>query len=101
MSSDTLERKLAHANARILELETKLAAASQAYDCTMAIDGTVLEDLVTDRKRLDWLLLNPIRFEPVQIPCPDGRPGCLVFHCRPRTSAECRSVIDAAMEGKL
>jgi hypothetical protein len=40
------------------------------------------------------------RSQPVQIPCPDGRPGCLVYHCRPQTPSECRSTIDAAMEGK-
>jgi hypothetical protein len=55
-------------------------------------------ELERDKARLDWLLLNPITFQPVQIPCPDGRPGCLVYHCRPQTPAECRAAIDAAME---
>jgi hypothetical protein len=57
-------------------------------------------ELEKDKARLDWLLLNPITFQPVQIPCPDGRPGCLVYHCRPQTPSECRAAIDAAMEGK-
>ena len=57
-------------------------------------------ELERDKARLDWLLTHPITFEPVQIPCPDGRPGCLVYHCRPQTPSECRSTIDAAMEGK-
>jgi DNA repair exonuclease SbcCD ATPase subunit len=57
-------------------------------------------ELEKDKTRLDWLLLNPITFQPVQIACPDGRPGCLVYHCRAQTAAECRSTIDAAMEGK-
>jgi hypothetical protein len=57
-------------------------------------------ELEKDKTRLDWLLLNPITFQPVQIPCPDGRPGCLVYHCRAQTAAECRAAIDAAMEAK-
>jgi hypothetical protein len=55
-------------------------------------------ELEKDKTRLDWLLLNPITFQPVQIPCPDKKPGCLVYHCRPQTPAECRAAIDAAME---
>jgi DNA repair exonuclease SbcCD ATPase subunit len=58
------------------------------------------EKLEKDKARLDWLLVNPIEFPPVQIPCPDGRPGCLVYHCRAQTAAECRAAIDAAMEAK-
>ena len=37
-----------HGNA----LETELAAASQAYDCAMAIHGTVLEDLAAEREKV-------------------------------------------------
>ena len=33
-------------------LETELAAASQAYDCAMAIHGTVLEDLAAEREKV-------------------------------------------------
>jgi hypothetical protein len=55
-------------------------------------------ELAKDKARLDWLLTHPLEFAPVQIACPDGRPGCLVYHCRPQTAAECRSTIDAAME---
>jgi hypothetical protein len=55
-------------------------------------------ELEKDKTRLDWLLLNPITFQPVQIPCPDRKPGCLVYHCRPQTPSECRAAIDAAME---
>ena len=58
------------------------------------------EKLEKDKARLDWLLVNPIEFPPVQIACPDGRPGCLVYHCRAQTSSERRAAIDAAMEAK-
>jgi len=34
------------------DLETELAAASQAYDCTMAIHGTVLDDLAAEREKV-------------------------------------------------
>ena len=60
----------------------------------------VNSELERDKARLDWLLVNQLTFPPVQIACPDGRPGCLVYHCRPQTAAECRSTIDAAMEGR-
>jgi hypothetical protein len=33
-------------------LETELAAAAQAYDCAMAIHGTVLEDLAAEREKV-------------------------------------------------
>ena len=36
-------------------LETELAAASQAYDCAMAIHGTVLEDLAAEREKVRLL----------------------------------------------
>jgi hypothetical protein len=55
-------------------------------------------ELEKDKARLDWLLVNPLEFAPVQIPCPDKKPGCLVYHCRPQTPSECRAAIDAAME---
>jgi cell division protein FtsB len=59
------------------------------------------EKLEKDKARLDWLLVNPLEFAPVQIPCPDGRPGCLVYHCRPQTPSEARSTIDAAMDAAM
>jgi len=58
-------------------------------------------ELEKDKTRLDWLLLNPITFQPVQIPCPDKKPGCLVYHCRPQTPSEARSTIDAAMDAAM
>jgi predicted metal-dependent hydrolase len=71
-----------------------------AWKSSPALAQAQIDQLAKDKARLDWLLTHPITFEPVQIPCPDGRPGCLVYHCRPQTAAECRSTIDAAMEGK-
>ena len=38
--------------ARAEKAEAELAAASQGYDCMMAIHGTVLEDLATEREKV-------------------------------------------------
>jgi predicted metal-dependent hydrolase len=70
-----------------------------AWTSSPGLAQAQIDQLARDKARLDWLLTHPLEFAPVQIPCPDGRPGCLVFHCRPQTAAECRSTIDAAMEG--
>jgi hypothetical protein len=69
-----------------------------AWTSSPGLAQAQIDQLARDKARLDWLLTHPLEFAPVQIPCPDGRPGCLVFHCRPQTPAECRAAIDAAME---
>jgi hypothetical protein len=69
-----------------------------AWKSSPALAQAQIDQLAKDKARLDWLLTHPLEFAPVQIPCPDGRPGCLVYHCRPQTPAECRAAIDAAME---
>ena len=55
----TLETELAcekenrnHLIEKGAKLETELTAASQAYDCAMAIHGTVLEDLAAEREQV-------------------------------------------------
>ena len=55
----TLETELAcekenrnHLIEKGAKLETELTAASQAYDCAMAIHGTVLEDLAAEREKV-------------------------------------------------
>ena len=100
-----LREAVAECQKRIERLNAELE--NVAWKSSPALAQAQIDQLVArnaelerDKARLDWLLLNPITFQPVQIPCPDGRPGCLVFHCRPQTAAECRSAIDAAMEGK-
>ena len=100
-----LSEAVAECQKRIERLNSELE--NVAWKSSPALAQAQIDQLVArnaelekDKTRLDWLLLNPITFQPVQIPCPDGRPGCLVFHCRPQTAAECRSAIDAAMEGK-
>jgi len=67
-------------------MERELAAASQAYECAMAIHGTVMEErdrlaaeLATERARLDWLLLDNLT--------------------RLDDSISHRTAIDAAMKG--
>jgi hypothetical protein len=108
MNTDDLEAVL---NAiRGLELENERLNAeleNVAWKSSPALAQGLIDQLVArnaelerDKARLDWLLLNPTTFQPVQIPCPDGRPGCLVYHCRAQTSSERRAAIDAAMEGK-
>jgi hypothetical protein len=69
-----------------------------AWTSSPGLAQAQIDQLARDKARLDWLLTHPLEFAPVQIPCPDGRPGCLVFHCRPQTPSECRAAIDAAME---
>jgi hypothetical protein len=69
-----------------------------AWTSSPGLAQAQIDQLARDKARLDWLLTHPLEFAPVQIPCPDGRPGCLVYHCRPQTPAECRAAIDAAME---
>jgi hypothetical protein len=61
-----------------------------AWTSSPGLAQAQIDQLARDKARLDWLLTHPLEFAPVQIPCPDGRPGCLVFHCRPQTPAECR-----------
>jgi uncharacterized coiled-coil protein SlyX len=100
-----LSEAVAECQKRIERLNAELE--NVAWKSSPALAQAQIDQLVArnaelerDKARLDWLLLNPITFQPVQIPCPDGRPGCLVYHCRPQTPSECRSAIDAAMEGK-
>ena len=105
-----LERELNDANAVALryayeidrlkeEIEQNAWTSSPAL-AQAQIDQLVARnaELARDKARLDWLLVNPLEFAPVQIPCPDKKPGCLVYHCRPQTPSERRSTIDAAME---
>jgi DNA repair exonuclease SbcCD ATPase subunit len=75
--------------ARAERAEAKLAAASQAYECAMAIHGTVMEErdrlaeeLATERARLDagTILLTVA--------------GERVWHC----GVDLRSAIDAGMK---
>jgi hypothetical protein len=98
-----LSEAVAECQKRIERLNAELE--NVAWKSSPALAQGLIDQLVArnaelerDKARLDWLLLNPITFQPVQIPCPDGRPGCLVYHCRPQTPAECRAAIDAAME---
>jgi hypothetical protein len=100
-----LSEAVAECQKRIERLNAELE--NVAWKSSPALAQAQIDQLVArnaelerDKARLDWLLLNPITFQPVQIPCPDGRPGCLVYHCRPQTPSECRAAIDAAMEGK-
>jgi hypothetical protein len=97
------ERGIAECQKRIERLNAELE--NVAWKSSPALAQGLIDQLVArnaelekDKTRLDWLLLNPITFQPVQIPCPDKKPGCLVYHCRPQTPAECRAAIDAAME---
>ena len=81
---------------RVERLNSELE--KHASKSSPALAQAQIEELEKDKARLDWLLFHPLTFPPVQIPCPDGRPGCLVYHCREQTSSECRATIDAAME---
>ena len=93
-----LSEAVAECQRRVERLNAELE--NVAWKSSPALAQAQIDQLVKDKSRLDWLLVNPLEFAPVQIPCPDKKPGCLVFHCRPQTAAECRSAIDAAMEGK-
>jgi hypothetical protein len=93
-----LSEAVAECQKRIERLNEEIE--QNAWKSSPALAQAQIDQLAKDKARLDWLLVNPLEFAPVQIPCPDKKPGCLVFHCRPQTAAECRSTIDAAMEGK-
>jgi predicted metal-dependent hydrolase len=93
-----LSEAVAECQKRVERLNAELE--NVAWKSSPALAQAQIDQLAKDKARLDWLLTHPITFEPVQIPCPDGRPGCLVYHCRPQTPSECRAAIDAAMEGK-
>jgi hypothetical protein len=92
-----LSEAVAECQRRVERLNEEIE--QNAWKSSPALAQAQIDQLAKDKARLDWLLTHPLEFAPVQIPCPDGRPGCLVFHCRPQTAAECRSTIDAAMEG--
>ena len=92
-----LSEAVAECQKRVERLNAELE--NVAWKSSPALAQAQIDQLAKDKARLDWLLTHPLEFAPVQIPCPDGRPGCLVYHCRPQTPAECRAAIDAAMEG--
>jgi hypothetical protein len=96
--STYLSEAVAECQKRVERLNEEIE--QNAWKSSPALAQAQIDQLAKDKARLDWLLLNPLEFAPVQIPCPDGRPGCLVYHCRPQTPSECRAAIDAAMEGK-
>jgi predicted metal-dependent hydrolase len=93
-----LSEAVAECQKRVERLNAELE--NVAWTSSPGLAQAQIDQLAKDKARLDWLLTHPLEFAPVQIPCPDGRPGCLVYHCRPQTPSECRSTIDAAMEGK-
>jgi predicted metal-dependent hydrolase len=93
-----LSEAVAECQKRVERLNAELE--NVAWKSSPALAQAQIDQLAKDKARLDWLLTHPLEFAPVQIPCPDGRPGCLVYHCRPQTPSECRAAIDAAMEGK-
>jgi hypothetical protein len=84
-----LSEAVAECQKRVERLNAELE--NVAWKSSPALAQGLIDQLVArnaeleDKARLDWLLLNPLEFAPVQIPCPDGRPGCLVYHCRPQT----------------
>jgi hypothetical protein len=66
---DKVEKEQGQLRARAERAEAKLAAASQAYECAMAIHGTVMEErdrlaaeLTAERARLDYLLQWDVTF---------------------------------------
>jgi predicted RNase H-like nuclease (RuvC/YqgF family) len=75
-----LREAVAECQKRIERLNAELENVAWTSSPALAqaqIDQLVARnaELERDKARLDWLLLNPITFQPVQIPCPDGKAG--------------------------